>query len=74
MYVVERVPLPKGGRGRRANPITEQMRKLAVGESFVVPFDDPDWKAGLVRNENHRHRSRYVQVRETNGYRIGRVA
>lgn len=73
MYTVERVPLPPCRAGRRTNPITAQIRKLAVGESFVVPHGDPNWTGNQVRNERKKNGPRYVTVREEGGLRIGRV-
>lgn len=73
MYIVEQKPLMRHAVGRYANPITAQMRKLTVGESFVIPYDDPNWTGSQVRNESGRHGARYVTAREAGGIRIGRV-
>lgn len=72
MYVVEKKPVTLH-RGPRENPITTQMRKLNIGESFVVAFDDPNWTGSQVRNENGKNGARYATAREEGGLRIGRM-
>ena len=73
MYAVEKVPVENRRAGKAPNPITAQMRKLNVGESFVIAFDDPNWTGCQVRNESGRNGARYCTRREPGGLRIGRV-
>lgn len=74
MYIVEKKPLMRRTAGRLTNPITAQMRKLEVGESFFVAWDDLNWTGSQVRNENARPKGpRYATLREPHGLRIGRV-
>lgn len=71
-YVVERVPVPPQARTTRANPVATQMRQLEPGESFLVPFDDPHWRAALVGNENQRGARHFFVVMEAGGRRVFR--
>lgn len=73
MYTVEQKPIIRQHWKRTTNPLTAQLRKLAVGESFIVSKDDPNWTGSQVRNENRRSHARYAIVKEGEDLRFGRV-
>lgn len=72
-YTVERgFKPPTGTRSTRVNPIAVQMRRLKVGESFVVPEDDHNWRSALLANENYRRKGHFCAWLVEGGRRIYR--